>query len=425
MPRLLLNFGTPQECEFQLKPGPNFLGRAAKNDFRIEHHSISSSHCQIMVEDGSVTIQDLGSTNGTFVDLIPIRDAPLQSGQTLRLGEVELLFDADTPAELTITQSTGSIQSEPPIPPPIPLETVTGPPKCNTHTKYAAKFQCSQCRGFFCDLCVATQRTGGIQRKHCRVCGAECLPVNPLLLKPKDEDEDKTFFALLPKAFKYPFQGDGWILMVTGTIFYLFVDFIAHAKAFGGLFVLAAVLVTTIFAFGYLFSYMTRIILTTADGAKQMPDWPDFLSWGDVMVPMFQLVVILAACFSPMLIISLISIENPWMMNFILPALVLGCLYLPMGMLAVALADTVLALNPLVLVPSMLLVYREYIVACGVLFVILLVQGAINFTLSKLNLFIIPGLIGGAFGWYFLTVEMRILGLLYRTKKQELGWFKC
>jgi FHA domain len=423
MPRLLLNFGTPQEREFRLKPGPNSMGRGAGNDFTIDHHSVSSSHCQIILENGSVTIRDLGSTNGTYIDQVPVLGASLQSGQTLRLGEINLLFDADTPTELTATQAIESapiVPTSPPAPaPPAP----SGPPKCRDHQRYLAKYQCTQCNGFFCDLCVSTQRVSGIQRKQCRGCGAECLPINPLLLMERHEDDDKTFFSLMPKAFKYPFQGDGWILMVTGTLFYLFVSFIAHAKMFtpAGI---AGLFVVSVFAFGYLFAYMTRIILTTADGGREMPDWPDFLAWGDVMGPVFQLIVTLLVCFIPIPLLALASLQANWTLFLILPALLLGCLYLPMAILAVAMFDTVTALNPLLIVPSIIQVYREYLVACAVLFAILVLQGIVNFAMNKLNILFIPDIICGFWGWYFLTVEMRILGLLYRTKKQELGWFK-
>jgi hypothetical protein len=422
MPRLLLNFGTPQQCEFLLKPGPNTLGRAAENDFSINHHSISGAHCQILVGDEVVSIQDLDSTNGTFVDLVPIKGARLQSGQTLRLGDVELLFDADTIAEPPPTAFPAEMIE--PGPPPAPAApTLSGPPKCNSHSRYVAKFQCNGCGGFFCDLCVATKRTAGIQRKHCRTCGTECQPVNPLLLIERTPDDDKTFFQLLPKAFKYPFQGDGWILMVTGTLFYLFVSFIAHARTFGAA-GMTGLLVLSIFAFGYLFAYMSQIIVSTSNGARQMPDWPDFGSWEDVIVPLLQMIVMLVCCFSPVLLVAAVALEVPWALNLILPAFLLGCLYLPMATLAVAMFDSVTALNPLLIIPSIIQVRIEYLVACGVLFLILLLQGIINFAMNKLGNPYVPGVICGFLGWYFLTIEMRILGLLYRTKKHELGWFK-
>ena len=72
MNRIVVNPGTPQAWEIQLKQGTNSLGRAAHNDFPIEDLSVSGSHCQIIVSDEGVKIKDLGSTNGTFVNNTPI-----------------------------------------------------------------------------------------------------------------------------------------------------------------------------------------------------------------------------------------------------------------------------------------------------------------------------------------------------------------
>ncbi|MDB6015886.1 MAG: domain containing protein [Pedosphaera sp.] len=49
----------------------------------------------------------------------------------------------------------------------------------------------------------------------------------------------------------------------------------------------------------------------------------------------------------------------------------------------------------------------------------------VNFSLEKyVKVMILTGLISGFLGLYFLTVEMRVLGILYRTEREALGWFK-
>ena len=75
MARLVINPGSPAAWEIQLKPGANFIGRGFANDFKIPDGSVSGSHCQIMVSDSSVAIKDLGSTNGTFVNRRPVKEA--------------------------------------------------------------------------------------------------------------------------------------------------------------------------------------------------------------------------------------------------------------------------------------------------------------------------------------------------------------
>ncbi len=228
MPRLLLNFGSPEQCELPLRPGTQSLGRDIVNDISIDHESISDAHCQIVVENDLVLVKDLGSATGTFIDAQPIQEGVLASGQTLRVGSVELVLDTDTPADLIEATTAPELQpatNDPPIPPPLPMpEPPQGAVVCKNHRKAAPRYECRQCGGLFCELCVTTRRVEGAQRKFCRECGGECDWLNAAVaFQPAEE---KTFFELLPRAFRYPFQGDGWILMGTGTLFVMFMGFI-------------------------------------------------------------------------------------------------------------------------------------------------------------------------------------------------------
>ncbi len=95
MPKLVLNAGTPQAQEFNLKPGKNYIGRGFANDFKLDDASVSGSHALVTMNGAIVTVTDLGSTNGTRINMLPATGNPLQSGQIVRLGAVELLFVAD------------------------------------------------------------------------------------------------------------------------------------------------------------------------------------------------------------------------------------------------------------------------------------------------------------------------------------------
>ena len=44
------------------------VGRLGDNEVQIEEGSVSSRHAEIIVQDGSAVLRDLGSTNGTFLD---------------------------------------------------------------------------------------------------------------------------------------------------------------------------------------------------------------------------------------------------------------------------------------------------------------------------------------------------------------------
>ena len=100
MPKLIVNAGTPQAREYDLKPGANYVGRGFANDIQLDDASVSGSHAQIILTGNVVTVKDLGSTNGTFINRAPVTEAALQPGQYVRLGGVELLLQADGQTEL-------------------------------------------------------------------------------------------------------------------------------------------------------------------------------------------------------------------------------------------------------------------------------------------------------------------------------------
>ncbi len=99
MAKLVVNSGLARGREFQLKPGVNSFGRAFNSDFRLEDSSVSGAHAQIVVDELSVTVKDLGSTNGTFINRSQVREGFLQPGQVISLGGVEMVFVADTAME--------------------------------------------------------------------------------------------------------------------------------------------------------------------------------------------------------------------------------------------------------------------------------------------------------------------------------------
>src|SRR5437899_1434263 len=210
MPRLVINPGTPSTWEIQLRPGTNLLGRGFANDFKIDDPSVSSSHCQIVVQNGAAFIKDLGSTNGTYVNRTPVTETNLHPGQTIHLGGVEMIFQGDAPETVTVTEP--EFLAAPPLPPPItvtpnappaPAATTTASGQCKFHPRTAGRYLCNKCRHFFCELCVATRTVHGVQKKFCRQCGAELIAAQVRMQRAVE----RGFFARLPGVFVYPFKG--------------------------------------------------------------------------------------------------------------------------------------------------------------------------------------------------------------------------
>lgn len=63
------------------------LGTLESNELRVtDDAKVSRFHCEVAVEKGVPFIKDLGSSNGTFVDGLQVRDAYLKDGSMIRLG---------------------------------------------------------------------------------------------------------------------------------------------------------------------------------------------------------------------------------------------------------------------------------------------------------------------------------------------------
>lgn len=68
------------------------IGGLPDNDVVIGSPAVSRYHAQIVVRGGKVEIEDLNSSNGTFVNGTPVRTAEIRSGDKIRIGDVDLVY---------------------------------------------------------------------------------------------------------------------------------------------------------------------------------------------------------------------------------------------------------------------------------------------------------------------------------------------
>ncbi len=177
---------------------------------------------------------------------------------------------------------------------------------------------------------------------------------------------------------------------------------------------------------GYLFAYAKSIITSTANGQKEPPDWPDFSDWKeDILVPYVQLVALVLLCFGPAFIIGLWHPDNetPARIAYF-AALGFGALLAPMGMLALAMFDTLTVLNPIALTWSILRVPLHYLVAAAAFEIVLVLYWFAGSALrGVIPVPFLPEIISSFLNLYVISVGMRILGLLYVSNQDEFGWF--
>ena len=76
-------------------PGGVILGRGGAADIQLEDTFASSRHARIVAQGSVMVLEDLGSTNGTYLNGEPLRGPqPLHPGDRIRIGDTEFSFVA-------------------------------------------------------------------------------------------------------------------------------------------------------------------------------------------------------------------------------------------------------------------------------------------------------------------------------------------
>ena len=192
MARLIIKSAEIANRVIELNLGVNRLGRDPENDFPIEHPTVSASHCEIVLSNEGVIVRDCASSNGTFVGGERIEEARLSAGQTVHLGEVELLVET---TEVTIAIPKFDV----PRPAP-PVVMSDGSLICPRHPRARATHQCTHCKEVLCDACVRRlQRRGGKLLKFCPLCSPPCEPIGG------EKRKKKSLLGIFRKTVKLPF----------------------------------------------------------------------------------------------------------------------------------------------------------------------------------------------------------------------------
>ncbi len=467
MPKLVINPGSESVWEIRLKPGSNLIGRAITNDVQIRDPSVSGTHCEMFVSGRSAHIKDLASTNGTYLDGARVTEASLEAGCKIRLGDVELLYQADSAEHV---DQRAAIAASPALPladiePAVTLafagETQAVPTRiaglaelsgrggaraelgclralqhCRFHPRMPARFVCSQCGHYFCDACVARRGGGGGTQNFCRHCGIPCASVEVQY----EAVAEKGFFARLPDALLYPVRGAGVIIVIVGIILVGLVKAGEALFRWGTIRTIIFGTILEIFAGGYLFSYLQGIAHSTVAEDRELPDLPGISNLlEDVIIPFFRFLGLTLFCFTPAIAAGIWYGGNrsPMASYVFVGSAAFGYLYFPMAFLAVAILDSIWGGNPLLVMPSILKVPLKYIVCLAPLATMSAVQWFGSSLLDRffperwtthdmgqfLAMVAVMGLLG-FFSLYLLVLSVHLLGLIFVTSKEKLGWIQ-
>jgi len=97
MPKLLLKFNAAVIKEIPLDKPSLSVGRKSDNDIVIDNAAVSGHHCKIHLKGDTYYVEDLESTNGTYVNQKRIMKAGLHHNDVVGLAKHALVFIEDAP----------------------------------------------------------------------------------------------------------------------------------------------------------------------------------------------------------------------------------------------------------------------------------------------------------------------------------------
>src|SRR5208282_5211840 len=99
MARLILSLDSQVMAEYNMNKERYTIGRLPDNDIRIDNGAVSGHHSLIINILNDSFLEDLNSTNGTYVNGKLIKKHALQHGDVITVGHHQLRFAEDDEAQ--------------------------------------------------------------------------------------------------------------------------------------------------------------------------------------------------------------------------------------------------------------------------------------------------------------------------------------
>lgn len=126
MPRMVVSIDGVVIKEVTFTKERTTVGRRPYNDVVIDNLAVSGEHAVFLMNGDDVEVEDLGSTNGTYVNGKAIKRQPLRNGDTVELGKYKIRFLHEEPGhdyEKTMVFKPGMLPplAKPAAPAPVVL----------------------------------------------------------------------------------------------------------------------------------------------------------------------------------------------------------------------------------------------------------------------------------------------------------------
>ena len=120
MPKMIVSIDEVVIKEVQLTKDRTTLGRRPYNDIVIDNLAVSGEHAVLLVTGGEVFLEDLNSTNGTYINGKAVKKQQLHHGDAIEVGKYKIKFLSDAVPEGVETASSLSPLAAPAARPPVP-----------------------------------------------------------------------------------------------------------------------------------------------------------------------------------------------------------------------------------------------------------------------------------------------------------------
>ncbi|MHC4780935.1 MAG: hypothetical protein ACYTFG_20375 [Planctomycetota bacterium] len=249
-------------------------------------------------------------------------------------------------------------------------------------------------------------------------------PATPPAPESHDEPEGSFMDVVtnISEAFTFPFAGDGKYV-VTGGVLAILIVFGSWYLPIVGPYLTIPCLMIYCISQVLFFAFFVKIIRLSGFGDDELPDWPDLTApWDEVFKPwIFIGLAIVTSYVVPSVVIHL----GGGRIGVTVAALLAGSVYFPMQLLALAIIDDLRALNPVLVVRSVLRTQVQYSLCVAFLWSAVITSTLLVTAFFVVVPFRLVGLIlVHCFALYFFSVYSRILGKLYRFNARKLEWMK-
>ncbi|MBN2344613.1 MAG: FHA domain-containing protein [Deltaproteobacteria bacterium] len=106
-PALVVLSGPGKASRFVIPPAPSIccIGRSRQADIRLDDNDVSRRHAEVIYENGSITVRDLGSRNGILCNGESAQSVVLTQGSAITLGNTTLALEHPLDPSLDKIQS--------------------------------------------------------------------------------------------------------------------------------------------------------------------------------------------------------------------------------------------------------------------------------------------------------------------------------